>query len=125
MARVHHRQLIGTGVGVARAQAAGQGLAVVVGEAEHGVKAIATLEVAGRRFLVSPSPPRKRQTRGSPARALRRRSTLPGPEAGRSQTVEHGGVDLAHGPPGGRRGGHFAEQFGLVAERGHVGITGS
>jgi hypothetical protein len=110
---------------LAGAQHPGQRLAGGVGEAEHGVEAVAALEVAGRSLLVGRVDldqgrvdVEDRLGLGADAEGLPH--PRPGRRSGPAQGVEHDRVDLVDGPPDRRRGGHLPEQVGLVAQRRHV-----
>ena len=124
--QVEHSQLVGAGVGVgvAGAQDPRQRLTGVVSEAEHGVKAVAALEVAGGRLLVLGVHLDQRRVHVE-GHLLRRLHRPPHPFASRrpgaAQAVEHRRVDSRHSPPDRRRGGHVAEPLGPITQRRHVG----
>ena len=101
-------QLVGPAVGrgVARSQQAGEGLAGGIGEAQHGMKAVPALVVAGGGLLVGRVDLDQGGVDVEDRLVLGRDELphpLPGAGAGPAQGVGHLGVDLVHGPPDRRR----------------------
>jgi hypothetical protein len=118
----------GVGTGVARPQAAGQGLAGAVAAvqvAHQRVEAEAVLVGPGRALLVGVGVQQRavyvddQQALGVRTRPPGRRS---GVGTGRAQAGEPVGIagDLLDYPPRRRRGGDRAEQLGLLAEGGKI-----